>query len=292
MKDFTLALVQQRSLLGEKRQNRDSTEKWVELARRRGADLICFPELSLSGHGGHRLMIRDAEAVPDGPSCRWLMDLARRSDCYICAGMAEEDRRATYNTQVLVGPGGFVGKQRKVHPSRDEYLYFRHGSRFDVFDLPFAKIGIAICFDNEIVESARTLAVQGAEVLLCPHAARFGTWPSTAGVRRKVVAKLKDHWRLVHACRALDNAAYVGLCNAAGQSAPQLNGCDANHAGGSMVFAPDGSVLAQSRARDIAEEMLLTRLAASRLEARREGECFALRVRRVEAFAPLTEPTE
>jgi predicted amidohydrolase len=178
-----------------------------------------------------------------------------------------------------------------VHLSSDEYFYFRHGSTLGVFELPFARVGMAICFDNEVPEVSRTLAVSGAELLLCPHAARFGDWPKNLAGRRKEVAKRKDHWRIEHAVRARDNGAYVALCDAVGQSAIGVNGCKANHAGGCMVFSPDGKLLAESRTRDIAEEMLIVDVKAEPLQKFRSRACFNLRVRKVEAFGPLTQPT-
>ena len=292
MKDFSLALVQQCSLLGCLSENLEAAERWAMKARAKGADLLCFPELNLTGHGGHPLMIRDSEHVPGGAAVTRLTEIARRTDLFICAGIAEEDRRATYNTQVMVGPDGYIGKQRKVHLSRDEYLYFRAGSTFQVFDLPFARVAVLICFDNEIVESARTAAVLGAEVLLAPHAMRMGPWPTAAAKRRVIVARAKEHFRLVHRCRARDNGVYVGLCNAAGQSAPDIRDCDANHAGGCLVVATDGSVLAESRARDVGEEMVVVKLLAKPLEQRRLDPCFTLRVRRPDAYGPLTERTD
>jgi predicted amidohydrolase len=291
MKDLRLALIQQSSPLGRKEKNLDAAESWARKAAAKDAHLVCFPELNITGHGGDPLMIRGAEAVPDGPAFLRLAELARDLSIFICAGIAEAERGAVYNTQFVVGPGGFVGKQRKVHLSRDEYFYFRAGSTLDVLELPFARVGIAICFDNEIPEVSRTLAVSGAEVLLCPHAARFGKWPKDAAGRRKAVRDRKNHWKTQHPVRARDNGAYVALCDAVGRSAIGLNGCMANHAGGCMAFGPDGKLIAESRARDIVEEMLVVDLKAESLEKVRCSSCFNLRVRRIEAFAPLTQPT-
>ena len=103
---------------------------------------------------------------------RRLERVAAEEKICICAGIAEDDRGIHYNTQFIVGPEGYVGKQRKVHPSQDEYFYFRGGTELPVFDLPFARVGIVICYDNLLPEVPRCLAVAGAELLLSPHAAR------------------------------------------------------------------------------------------------------------------------
>jgi len=289
MKDVTIALVQQASLVGAKAANLARTEFWVRRAVRAGARLVCFPELNLTGHAGHPAMIDEAEPVPGGPSVERLIALARQAGIFICAGIAEEERGIHYNTQFLVGPEGYIGKQRKVHLSRDEYFFFRGGLELAVFELSWVRVGIVICFDNLFPETARCMAVRGAELLLCPHAARFGRWPRDASGRRGAVARLKEEWRLVHRCRAYDNGCYVALCNAVGRSAPPLRGVLASHAGGCMVIGPAGDVLAESRSRDIREEMLVAHLRGRLVSARRRQVCFNLRVRRPEVFAALAQ---
>jgi len=292
VEDLMLALVQHNSPVGKKAENLAATIAWVKRAKRRGADLVCLPELGLTGHAGHPEMVSEAEPVPEGDCCRRLADLARRSDVVIAAGIAEEDRGVHYNTQFVVGPEGYIGKQRKVHLSRDEYFYFRHGTRLPVLDIGRAKVGIVICYDNIVPETSRCLAVAGAEVLLCPHAARFGAWPPTSAGQRKAVEDTKSRWRMLHRTRAYDNGCYVALCNAAGRAAVGLRGVEANHAGGCMVVDPAGEVVAESRARDIREEMIVVRLEAEAVAARRRQACFNLQTRRPEAFGILAAPTD
>ena len=191
---------------------------------------------------------------------------------YICAGIAELDSGIHYNTQFIVGPEGYLGKQRKVHLSRDEYFFFRAGTSLPVFDLPFARVGIAVCYDNEVPEVSRCLAVGGAEVLLCPHAGRFGTWPDNLAGRRRAVGEQKAHWRLLHACRAYDNGVFIALVNTSGQSAENLPDVEANHAGGCMIFGPDGGLVAESSTDDIADEMIVAALDGNEVSKRRSIE--------------------
>jgi len=292
MNDFTLALVQHASPVGRKKENLAAVIDWARKARSKGADLVCFPELNITGHAGHQAMIKEAEPVPGGGSVAALMDVASELGLYICAGIAEEERGVFYNTQFVVGPEGYLGKQRKVHLSRDEYFFFRGGTSLPVLELPMARVGIVICYDNEMPELARCLAVKGAEVLLCPHAARFGAWPRTPQDRRRAVARNKKHWTMIHACHAYENGCYVALCNTAGRSAMGLKGVRANHAGGCMVFDPYGNQVCQSRSRDIRDEMLLARIEAKALVQRRNAPCFNLRTRRPEVFTVLCERTE
>ncbi len=291
MESFKLALVQHNSIVGRKSENLAATVSWVRKARRKGASLVCLPELGVTGHAGHAAMVREAEAVPGGESVDALSELASELDMYICAGIAEDDRGIHYNTQFLVGPEGYVGKQRKVHLSNDEYFYFRGGTDLPVLELAVGRVGMIICYDNSFPEIARCLAVKGAELLLCPHAARFGKWPRNAQRRRRIVADHKDRFAITHSARSLDNGCYVGLCNAAGQAAVGLRGVDANHSGGCMVWDPTGRLAAQSRSRDIRDEMVVADLDGRAVAERRSQRCFNLQTRRPEVFAALCEPT-
>ncbi len=291
MKDFKIALVQHSSPVGKKKENLEAAVSWARKAEKKGASLVLFPELNITGHAGDPAMVKDAEAVPGGPSVEALSELARELDIHVCAGVAEDDRGIHYNTQFIVGPGGYVGKQRKVHLSNDEYFYFRGGTGLPVFDLSLARVGIIICYDNGFPEVSRCLAVKGAELLLCPHAARFGRWPAAPAGRKKVVRSHKASWKLIQQARACDNGVYVALCNTAGRSAGKLRGVEANHAGGCMVFDPRGKAVAESGAKDIREEMIVVELRGEAVAERRGGRCFNLQTRRPEVFGALVEPT-
>lgn len=292
MRDFVLALIAHNSYVGQTERNLDATRGWAAKAKKRGAQLVGFPELNLTGHGGDPVMIRAAEPIPTGPTTQAVHQLARELDLYLSVGLAELDGSVVYNTQILVGPNGVISKQRKLHLSNDEYFYFRHGSTLHVADLPFARVGQVICYDNEHPEPARCLAVAGAEVILSPHAARFGKWESNVAKRRAIVQRAKNHYKRVHACRALDNSVYVGVVNAAGPAAEHLKGVNANHAGGALVFDPMGDLVAESRSKDVQEEMLVVPLSAARMREKRERSCLPLRTRRVEAYGILAQPTD
>jgi len=291
MEDVTIALVQHASPVGHKAENLDRTLALVRAAAASGATLIALPELGITGHAGHAAMVAEAEPVPDGPACRALNDLAAALRVTVSAGIAELDRGIHYNTQFLVGPDGYIGKQRKVHLSRDEYFYFRAGTRLPVVCAAGARIGTMICYDSDFPETARCLAVEGAEILLAPHAARSGAW-GTPEDRLRAVAARKRHWALTLACRALDNGCFVAACNTAGRSADDLPGVDANHPGGCAVFDPYGALVAESRSTDVAEELVIATLDGSLVARRRSEACFNLQTRRPEVYGALVRPTD
>ena len=293
MQDFAIALVAQYSPVLKKNENLLNTIAWTRKAKKKGADLVVFPELNISGHAGVPAMVARAEPVPNGPSVRTLIELARQLDIFISAGIAEEHLGIHYNTQFIVGPEGYLGKQRKTHLSGDEYFYFRHGTALPVYQLPFARVGIIICYDNAFPECARCMALDGAEVLLCVHASRFGKkWPRTKTERARAARNVTSEWARLHYGRAYDNGVYVALCNATGRSAAGIRGVEANHAGGCMVVNPMGDVIAETRPTDIKEDMLIVPIKADDVHRRRMQRCFNRQTRRPEIFRALTRPTE
>ncbi|MBA2486951.1 MAG: acyltransferase [Nitrospira sp.] len=135
------------------------------------ADLIVLPELFATGYQfvSKEETRRLAEPVPDGETTKRLADIARRRGVTIVAGLPESAGASCYNSAVVVGPKGFIGCYRKTHLFFEETLFFAPGdSGFQVWDIGLAKVGIMICFDWLYPESARTLALQGADIIAHP----------------------------------------------------------------------------------------------------------------------------
>jgi N-carbamoylputrescine amidase len=97
--------------LGEPRRVLQDIDAWCEKASEAKADLVLFPELVIHGHCTPNTWSL-AEPVPEGPSVATLVDIAKRHGLAVSAGMSEKERDVVYNTQVLVGPQGYIGKQR------------------------------------------------------------------------------------------------------------------------------------------------------------------------------------
>jgi predicted amidohydrolase len=297
MKDFRIAAVQMNGLLGRVEENLAVHERYVARAAEAGAQLVIFPECSVEGQWCEPGSSVAAEPVPDGPSSKRLLDLARRHGLYVGYGLAESAAGAVYNTYAIVGPGGFVGLQRKVHPSGDEYFFFRAGSSFDVFDLPFGRLGVNICADNVFPESSRVCALKGAELLIAPHAARCGAAPKDVEEERVRVRDNMDYYRKRYWCRVVDNGfflVYVNQSGVAGQvkeTSAWTGTRDVVHAGGIMVFKPDGSMLAESKSDRFGEEMVVTDPRAEDLVALRGRKCFGLLTRRPGAYGIIADTT-
>ncbi|MEJ2684914.1 MAG: nitrilase-related carbon-nitrogen hydrolase [Candidatus Sulfobium sp.] len=148
-----------------------NVEKTVQALSRLKADLVVLPELF---NTGYQFVSREeaeglSEEVPSGFTTRSLVDLSREKGFYIVAGLAERDGGRIYNSAVLAGPGGFVGVYRKTHLYFEEKLWFAPGDTgFSVWDTPLGRIGVMICFDWFFPESARTLALKGAQIIAHP----------------------------------------------------------------------------------------------------------------------------
>jgi predicted amidohydrolase len=161
-----VAVVQTAPVFGEIEIN---VRKALKLMQDVDADLFVLPELFNTGY--NFVDIAEADRLSESTS-GYTFDLmssfARRKSCYIVYGFVEKTIRL-YNSASLVGPYGMMGLYRKVHLYNRETLFFSPGDLgFPVFTLPIGRIGMMICFDWIYPESARTLAVKGAQLIAHP----------------------------------------------------------------------------------------------------------------------------
>lgn len=286
MQALRVAAVSMNSPLDRAEETWRALERFSAEAASAGADLVLLPELVIHGHCAPDAWAL-GEAVPGGPSVERLERLARSLDVFICAGMGEKDRDVLFNTQVLIGPGGFIGKQRKLHPSRDETLVFKGGRTVEVFDIGKAKVSIVICYDNELPEPPRLAALKGAEVLLMPHAGRAAQWSDRASeaAARRLVAENYGLYRL----RARENACFCVVADQAGVAGtvpdlPPDHRNQPHHPGGAMVFGPSGEVLAHTQVQRVIDEMILADLDPAAIARARSHPNYTLRTRRPELY--------
>ncbi len=292
MQATRVAAVSMNGLLGEPQRVLTAIDGWCERAAAAKADLVLFPELVVHGHCTPNTW-ELAESIPDGPSVRALIDLAKRHRLVLSVGLSEKERDVVYNTQVLVGPDGYIGKQRKLHLSRDEVNYYRGGRDILVFDIGRCKVGTIICYDNQFPEVARVLALRGADVLLMPHAARFKPWADTP--ESEAVARRHSHDFVgLYALRARENACFAILTDQAGR-AGTLDGYPADHenqphhAGVALIWGPSGELLAGTQQERVREEMIVADLDPMLLARERSLANYMLRTRRPELFGELSK---
>jgi len=290
MQLIRIAAVSMNSQLGKPEQTLAAIAGWCERAAAEKAELVLFPELLVHGHCTPNTW-ELAEPVPDGPSVKRLLQLARHHQIFLSVGLSEKERDIVYNTQVLLGPQGYIGKQRKIHLSRDEVLFYKGGRELPVYDIGKCKVGAVICYDNMFPELARTLALRGADILLMPHAARLKMWEDTAeseaAARRYSFEFLRGY-----ALRARENACFAILADQVGRSGyvdayPPNHPNQPHHAGAAIVFGPDGEIITHAQTKHIREEMVVTTLDPAALARERSQPNYPLRTRRPELYGEL-----
>jgi predicted amidohydrolase len=200
----------------------------VDRARRRGADMVVLPECAIGGY----LMGGDGIAV-DGPEIATLAAIA--GDTVVCAGFTEE---GPYSSAVCVTGDGVLGHHRKVHLPPSERDAFAPGDSFKAFDTPVGRVGMLICYDKVFPEAARTLALDGAEIV-----ASMSAWPVCrfAPAARIAEDRQTRQFNLLDQARAVENQVVWLSSNAVGRSA------GLRFMGQAKVVSPDGDVLARTR---------------------------------------------
>jgi len=192
-------------------------------------DLVCLPECVTSWGLAKASDLDCARPIP-GPESDAFAAKAKEHSFVLGLSMNEEIDDFVYNTGVLFGPdGGLIGKYHKVHLAIGEGRRGTSpGAHWPVFDSPCGRVGMTICKDSSIPESARCLAARGAQVLLMPIMGdhRAVEWGGREGRQRFC----PDRWLVIQRARAMDNHLYMVVCR--------------NNREGSCIIAPNGDVLA------------------------------------------------
>ncbi len=201
--------------------------------------------------------------------------LASDYGLFIVAGtMPQEREDGVYNVAYLFTPGGSVHTQDKLHitPAERELWHVRPGSGLKVFDTPFARIGILVCYDIEFPELSRLLALAGAEVIFVP----FSTDERTAYNRVRYCAQ----------ARAVENSLYVVLAGNAG-NLPKRNYL-LNYARSAILTPSDfgfPNAATAAEADPNVETVVISELDFAALSGhRRDGSVRPLSDRRVDLF--------
>ena len=178
MSTFVAAGVQMNPILMDKEGNLSLIIQQLQLAASEQARLVIFPECALTGYCFESLeeALPYAETIP-GPSTNHLIEVCQKLNVHLVLGMLEKDDEQCYNAAVLLGPQGLIGKYRKIHlPFLGVDRFVNPGNLgFQVHETPLGRIGLNICYDGRFPESARALALRGADIVLLPT-----NWPKGA----------------------------------------------------------------------------------------------------------------
>lgn len=263
--------------------NVDKALRLIRTAARRGAQIICLPELFNSPYVAQSedaSCFRYAETIP-GPTSRALAQAARAKKVVIVAPLFERRAEGLYHNSAAVidADGKLLGVYRKMHVPEDplfnEKFYFAPGDLgFKTFKTRFARIGVLICWDQWFPEAARLIALQGAQILFYPTA--IGGHPDDSP---KEWDAQRSAWRVVQRGHAVANELFVAAANRVGREGK------IRFWGSSFVTGPFGEVAAEL---DKAREGILTvSCDLSRIEATRHGWPF-LRDRRIDAYEAIS----
>jgi predicted amidohydrolase len=136
----------------------------------------------------------------------------------------------------------------------------------ETFDIGDVRFGIIICYDNHFPELALLHSLNGVDLLLAPHAARTGVWPSewTPEFCARTIQRRQDSWERIQRARASDHNVYVLMTNAVGPSTEGLEDVVANHAGTVMGVAPNGEVFLRTSVSTFEDEVVTVTLEAEK----------------------------
>ncbi len=230
MDSIRIAMVSCAAPFGAVDDNIDTMVRYLDLPGTRGADIVCFPECSLTGYSLTADMKDLAEEVP-GPLTAQLGRICAGRGSTVIAGLIERAGGTFFITQVTIGPGGLIGAYRKMHLSPGEQRLFTAGSSAPLLSYRGFSFGIGLCFDAHFPELAGLYALAGADIIFYPHAS-----PPPETAEEKI-----SRWLRYLPARAYDNGLYVSACNQSGD-----NGRGMVFRGASLVLDPKGAVLESS----------------------------------------------
>jgi predicted amidohydrolase len=211
----------------------------IESASREGVALLVFPDACLGGYIGDLRAPDPADPPPaldpDGPEIGAI--IAAAGPMTVCIGYAEAVPGGRYNTAICVSGDGVLGSHRKVHQPAGESLAYLAGDTFAAFDTPVGRLGMLIDYDKTFPESARALALDGAQII-----AALSAWPASITDRASRLpadrqARLFD---LYDCARAAENQVVLASSNHTGVMGAL------RFLGQAKIVGPGGDVLANT----------------------------------------------
>ena len=219
-----VGFIQSNPVFGEVEYNLSKVES---LLTQYTADLMILPELFSTGYHflNQKEVLKLSEPIPEGPTTQTLIRICDKNQISIIAGIAERNENRSYNSAVVIGPNGYLGKYRKIHLFGTEKSCFDQGDLpLKIFNIGAARVGVMICFDWRFPETARTLALGGADLIAHPS------------------NLVLPHCPQAIITRCLENRIFVVTANRVGTE-ERIPGNTLNFIGQSQVVDPDGNIL-------------------------------------------------
>lgn len=213
-------------VFGNKQANLD---KITRTLNNTNADLIVLPELCNSGYlfKSRKELLGFAEPIPAGETIKTILSIARKRNMSVVCGLAERAKNRVYNSAVLITPRGKISTYRKAHLFSEEKFIFNPGNTsFKAIRCANTKIGMLICFDWVFPEAARSLALDGAQIICQP-------------------SNLILHYaESVTISRAIENRVFFIMANRTG--AEKRGKKVLQFTGRSQIISPSGEILAKA----------------------------------------------
>jgi predicted amidohydrolase len=164
---MNVGYIQTSPIFGEKETN---FKQVLELISNVKADLLVLPEFFATGYTF--ISKKEAESLSeglDGPTAQFLKNLSKKTSATIVGGFIEKEKENLFNSAMIISKSKLLGVYRKLHLYYKEKLWFTPGDRpLEVYKINGVNIGIMICFDWLFPETARTLALLGADIIAHP----------------------------------------------------------------------------------------------------------------------------
>jgi predicted amidohydrolase len=197
-----IAVAQKNAVLGDVSENLRRAEDAIRSAATSGAALVVLPECYLTGYvTSSRAQTLSTAIEREGPELRRIVQVCQEHDMHVIVGFLERENAKCYNSAAVIGPDGIIGIHRKRHLpfiGADRFVDAPEQEKPEVFDTEVGRIGIAICYEIRFPEVMRTLALEGADLIVLPT-----NWPEHADF-------LADHFTRV---RAAENVVYLAVAN-------------------------------------------------------------------------------
>ena len=229
MKDLRVGVVVCNARVGETQSNLEKVIFYVQEACQAKVDIVCFPEMNITGYSNHPDIRKQAQDVP-GSISQTLTDLATSNRCTILAGMAVEEKDGSIVAAHMAAmPNGRLGVYRKCHIAPPEKEIYTPGNSVPLFSHSQTTFGIQLCYDAHFPELTTCMALNGAEIIFIPHASPRG-----------FAVQKQRSWLRHLTARAFDNSVFIVACNQTG-----VNGKGLSFPGNAVVLDPAGNIIAQ-----------------------------------------------
>ncbi len=230
MKPIKAALIVQNCIAGNFKQNLESSLCFISSAAQKGADIVVFPEMNLTGYVAGPDILSICKPV-NKDMIALFSNMARNLKLTILVGLAEKTPdKKIYASHLVFDPSGSFDQYRKIHTAPFEKEFFTPGNKIPVFKTQGLNFGVQLCYDAHFPELSLAMALKQADVIFIPHASPRGSSQEKF-----------DSWLRHLRARAFDNGLYIAACNQTGDNTKGLF-----FPGISLLIGPHGNVIYKS----------------------------------------------